>query len=190
MRKALNRQLGADVSLQTDITDGIMVSGPFTEGRSFGFAMEMQGRAQLIVRRSGDVIPTGREIRFVSIYFETQDQDKDAEEPVDVTLLRNGQELARRSLGITERWGDQENQGPYLLRVPLSMNVVDCRELSLRIRKEPEHVSDTGRSWKVKVTMNLLRSDGSEVVGAVSPPSQWGEGGEHPFDRTFGLCGA
>jgi len=184
---ALNQPLGADVALETELHDGILVTGPFTEGQSFGFAAELRGHSRLIVRRSGDPIPTGREIRYVSVFFETIGQDKDAEEPVDVTLEIKDAPPITRSLGITERWGDDENQGPFVFRVPLSKAIVNCADLGLRVRKEPSG-SPTGKSWIMRMTATLIRADGSTVVGAVSPRSQWGDGEDNPFDRHFGLC--
>src|SRR6185503_19761902 len=92
---------------------------------------------------------------------------------------------ATRRLGVTERWGNNETQGPYLLTLPIDANVSDCRDITLHVRKTPVGSAD-GKGWIVKMTAALLRADGSTDLGAIAARDLWRDG--HAFDRRFGLC--
>jgi hypothetical protein len=188
LTEALNRPIGNDATIRTDIGQ-ILISSPFTQDSSFAFMTDMRGRSQLELRPFGQPIPTGKEIRFISVYFETFRDDKDAEEPLDLWIYQDGNPnaIAHREIGRDERWGDSppENQGPYFLRIP-NLNISDCSTLTLRIRKQPAG-SATGKGWWNRMTARIYRADGSEVVAARSGDDQWGDGNDHPYDRRFRL---
>jgi hypothetical protein len=185
-RQALNRPLSSRVSAHTDI-EPMEIRGPFTDQDAFLFTVMLTGKSTLTYR--GDIpLPTGREIRYVSVMFHTTSDDKDAEEPVTLSLLRNGVEVQRRQVGVTERWGNGENQGPYFLSVPLDRSVSDCHQLAVRIRKEPQG-SATGHEWHTTTDLRLYLSNGSDVAAAhVSDSLPWGDGDDHPFDRIIAAC--
>jgi hypothetical protein len=187
---ALNGTLGADVAISTNLGP-ITIAGPFTENSSFEFTADMSGTAKLDVVPSGETLPSGREIRYVSVYFETFRDDKDAEEPLDLWIYQAGNPnaIAHREIGRDERWGDSpaENQGPYFLRIPNAFNISDCHTITLRIRKQPAG-SATGKGWWNRMQAKTYRASGSIVVAGHSPDSQWGDGDDHPYDRTFSFC--
>jgi hypothetical protein len=81
---ALNRDFGSDVHLSTEI-DEVSVSDPFSQADAFSLLADMKGRSQLVIGPNG-ALPTGREIRLVSVHFDTISDDKDAEEPVDLWI--------------------------------------------------------------------------------------------------------
>jgi hypothetical protein len=187
-RQALNRQLTPTVAATATIGSP-EIRGPFSDQEAFLFTVGLTGRLQINITPAGGQLAVGNEIRYVSVLFETSGDDKDAEEPVDLYLTRNGAVIAQRQVGVTERWGDNppENQGPYFLTVPLSQSISDCHAYQLRVFKEPRG-SETGKGWKNVMHARLYLANGTDIPAAKSPFDQWGDGHDHPWDRTFALC--
>jgi hypothetical protein len=180
---ALNRDFGSDVRLTTEI-DEVKVGTPFSQSESFVLLADMTGRSRLTIGPGG-AVPSGREVRFVSVSFSTISDDKDAEEPVNLWIEdARGRVIAQRTVGVSERWGDGETQGPYSMRIPTGIS--ECSDLTLRVRKTPIG-SPTGKGWNMSMTASITRSNGQDVIAASSPRSDWGDGGGNSYDRRFSL---
>ena len=185
-RQALNRKISDKVTLATSINSP-EIRGPFSDENGYVFTLTLSGRSEIDYSPTGTPFPTGSEVIYVSVVFATGGDDKDAEEPITLTLMKNGQAIAQRQVGVTEKWANNENQGPYFLRIPAASIAQDCRSYALRIRKEPAG-SSTGKGWIVAVSAFAHFSNGTQRDAAYQYYSQWGDGDDHPYDRTFSLC--
>jgi hypothetical protein len=185
-RSALNRDVSPSVTLHATINEPT-ISGPYTDATSFLFPVSMQGTVSADIKPFADTLPTGKEIRMIAVTFFTDDDDKDAEETVDVWVdlgQVGGHPLAHRALGTAERWDDQRSQGPYYL-VLGETPITDCGAITLNIRKQPVG-SDQGKGWNMHMQADLIRADGTQKQGGHLPYMHWGNG--NPYEHRLSLC--
>jgi hypothetical protein len=185
LSKAMNGPVGGDVKLVSTIKR-LEVREHFTDDTSFVFAFAVGGKSEVQVSHAGAPLPTGDEARVASLYMQTLNDDKDAEDPVDVSIERGGVVVSGpRALGQDERWGNGETQGPFSFRLPDGITRQNCSALKVHLRKRPAG-SATGKQWNASFRGTLWYADGSESTKFQTPRLEIGDG--HPYDLRFTLC--
>jgi len=126
-------------------------------------------------------------IKKMNLVFQTQNDDKDREEEVEVWLTKNSKVLYHGSFGKGQIWGDNTRQQmEIVLRAELS-GANECNGVQLRIRKNP-YGSDSGCGWRMAPELNVFTEAGDTfqaIRGNDSLVQSWGDGSE--YDRTFTL---
>ncbi|MFM8312932.1 MAG: thiol-activated cytolysin family protein, partial [Deltaproteobacteria bacterium] len=127
-------------------------------------------------------------IKNFQIAFHTLDDNKDAEEAVDVWITQEGQILYQGSFGQGENWNDHTEKG---FTLPMTANfkggLNSCNGMKLRIRKRPSG-SEKGCGWNMALDFvaHLEHGRGYSALSVEdSKGKRWGD--DSDYDRTFTL---
>jgi hypothetical protein len=107
-------------------------------------------------------VPTGDEVRSMSVYFLTQDDNKDEDEAVVVQLVRNGVPQPGRRFFAGLELPNNETAGPYRFAVPPGATHGQCGVDVLRIYKEPDDPDGNGSGWNTAIIVKAFYADGRE----------------------------
>lgn len=122
-------------------------------------------------------IPSYR-ISSVQVVFNVNDDDKDKEEPIEITVYGGAIEVGKGTFGVNTRWADP---GSYPCDISLNPNFPVIRPESLRIRmyKRP-HGSDSGNGMICSIDVHIRFEDGRVALLRQVPKKQYGDG--HAYD--------
>jgi len=173
-----------DVRIRSRILP-IAVTARYNTDAAAVFRIRFGGTVRVSVSPHGESLPSGNEVRMVSVLFTTLDDNKDRTDEVRIQLWHDGALVAARGMWGNRELNDGQSGGPFYIPYNPGSARGTCGRDELRIIKVPRR--GTNRKWNVLISAKAYYSDGGEKEVVHVDRAYIGQG-SNPGELRFGLC--